>query len=106
MTDTPKTDKQRSSVHVWCRQVAQVLNDAGLDMKKVLNDDIEIPWTEHSVKEHMYKVVLAAMSGKESTESMDTTEPGQVCNVIARHLSQNKGVTLPPFPSRHAEGRE
>lgn len=98
-----KTEAQRSALHVWCRQLAKAFNDAGLDMRAVLREDAEIPWTEHSVKENIYKPVLKALTGKKSTEDQNTTDPSQVRDVICRHLANNEataGLEIPPWPTR------
>lgn len=102
-SEKEKTDAQRSSLHIWCRQLAKVFNDAGLDMKAVLHEDADIPWTEHSVKENIYKPVLKALTGKKSTEDQSTTDPSEVREVICRHLANNEataGVEIPPWPTR------
>lgn len=103
-TEKQKTPSQRSALHVWLEELAEVLNASGLDMKKVLKPEVEIPWTKLSCKEYLYKPLLEAMTGKESTESMNTLEPSKVCDVIGRHLAQKFGVAVPPFPNRFNDG--
>ncbi len=95
------TDTQRGAIHKWCSLCAQVMTEAGLDMRKVLKEEVDIPWTKESVKEYMYKPVLLASSQKESTEDMDTVEPSKIVDIISRHMAQKFGVTLPPFPTRY-----
>ena len=97
------TDKQVSSLNLWCRQVAEALSDAGLDMKSVIR--CEIPPTEYMVKENIYKPLLAQMTGKNSTMEQTTTEPSAVAAVIIRELSDRLGVTLPPWPDRFNRGQ-
>ena len=98
-SDKPITEKQVSSLHIWCREVAKCLQDAGLDMKAVTA--MEIPATEVQVKEVLYKPVLKALTGKLSTMDQDTVEPSQVAEVIARHFATTYGIVLPVWPSRH-----
>ena len=98
--EKPKTPPQRSALHVWCEQTAEVLNDAGLDMRKMLKPEVDIPWTKDSVKEILYKPILEAMTNKTSTEDMNTMEPSVITEVIARHAAEKFGVTLPPFPNK------
>jgi hypothetical protein len=99
-----KTAKQRGALHVWLKDLAQVLNDSGCDQRKFIEQHmkagIDLPWTLHSVKECLYKPILVAMTGKESTEEMNTVEPSEVCKVLGARLSQKLGVTPPPFPTR------
>ena len=98
------TEKQRSALHVWCRQVASVMADAGLDMKTVIR--CEIPPTEHMVKENIYKPMLEVLTGKTSTEDQNTIEPSMVAEIITRELGERLGLTLPPFPDRFSQARE
>ena len=37
--------------------IANALNDAGLDMKKVLKPEIDIPWNTATVKEYLWRPV-------------------------------------------------
>ena len=94
------TSKQFSALHVFCQRVADVLNDAGLDQRIVLKPEVAIDWTKDSVKQYLYKPLLEAMTGKTSTKEQNTVEPSAVANVMARHMGQKFGVTLPEWP-RH-----
>ena len=101
-----RTEKQNRSLHLWLRQVSETLNDAGLDMKKTLKPSVDIPWDKEgrNAKEHLWRPVMEAMTGEESTTDMDTTDPSEVYLVICRHISEKHGVTLPPFPDRFHRG--
>jgi hypothetical protein len=102
--ETPKTEKQRGALHVWLRDLAQILNDSGCDqvtfINKHLKQGTQIPWTLYSVKENLYKPILAAMTGKMSTEQMNTVEPSKVCLVLGQKLSEKLGITPPAWPTR------
>ena len=97
------TAKQRGSLHRWCEGVAEVLNEAGLYcVRKGFFEDgieIELQWNTMLVKEHIYKYILGALTGKKSTEEQDTVEPSEVVLHINKHFSE-KGVQLPAWPSR------
>ena len=92
------SQKQVNALNLWCRQVAEYLCQCGLDMKEIVS--VEIPATEHLVKENLYKPVLESMTGKKSTMEQSTTQPSEVAEVLARHFAQKHGVTLPFWPSR------
>ena len=96
--EKPATERQSNALHLWCDRVAVELCAAGLDMKKVLKPEVEIPWTKDSVKEHLWKPVLLALTGKESTKDQTSEEITVVLNTINRHLGQSLGVTLPEWP--------
>ena len=100
-TDKKATPAQRGSLHVWCDQVAAVLNDAGLPMEKkaLFSDDmIEVDWNLYLVKEHIYKPMLKILTGKASTEKQSTVDPSIVAEHLVRYFS-SKGVVLPRWPS-------
>ena len=98
--ESPITERQFGALHVWCQQVADVLNAAGFDQRIVLKPEVAIDWTKESVKQSLYKPLLKAMSGKSSTTEQNTVEPSAVAETIARHLGQKFGVVLPEWPKR------
>ena len=100
----PKTDAQRNALHLWFRQLATVLNDAGLDQRKYmesLKDGFDIPWNEHSIKESLYKPIMEALTGHSSTEEQTTVEPDLIIRHIVKLLGERYGVVCPPLPDRH-----
>ena len=52
------------------------------------------------MKQSLYKPLLKAMSGKNSTTEQNTVEPSAVAETIARHMGQKFGVVLPEWPKR------
>jgi len=101
MTDK-RTIKQNKSLHKYCELLAESLNEAGLDMKKVLKPGIDIPWTKESVKKHLWKPIQEVMLDKESTAEMDTKDPSEIYQVLDRHISEKFGVHI-PWPNRDNE---
>lgn len=94
----PMSKKQRGSLHVYCQHLATALNDSGWDMKKTLKAEAEIPWTMYSIKENIWKPVLESMSGKDSTESQETTDVSEIYETVNRFVAQRTGVSV-PWPS-------
>lgn len=78
--------------------LAKELNEAGLDMRKTLKPDINIPWSGESIKKYIWKPVQKAQLGKESTTELTTTEIDKVFDTINRHLGDKFGIYV-PFPS-------
>ena len=93
-----RTTSQNKSIHLLFRHLADQLNEAGLDVRTTLKEDVEIPWNEKLVKEIIFKGVLKAYTGKDSTTQMTTKEVGQIFEIMARHLSQRFGLVL-DFPN-------
>ena len=84
----PLTGRQRRALELWCRQVAQALNDAGLSMQLVLSQTVELNWNHDSVKDEMWKRVQLALKKKESTTQLKKT--GEI-DEIYEHLNRFLG---------------
>lgn len=93
-----RTPTQNNSLHLYFRLLAQELNDAGLDMKKVLKPSVDISWNEDNIKEYIWRPIQNAQLLKKSTKDLTTKEVDLVYNTINRHLSEKFGIHL-PFPS-------
>lgn len=95
-----RTLTQNRALHLFCGWLADALNDAGFDMKRTLRHDADIPWTQQSVKEHLWRPVQKALTEKQSTTEISTTDPTEIHAVLSRHLAQRLGVTCPPWPKK------
>jgi len=98
-----RTLTQNRALHLFCQWLADTLNDAGYDMRRTLRQDVELPWTQESVKEHLWRPIQKAMTEKHSTTEITTVEPTAIHEVLSRHLGQKLGVTCPPWPKRDQE---
>lgn len=87
-----RTTLQNKSLHKYCTLLAQALNDAGLDAKKTLKPEIDIPWTPDMVKDLLFRPIMKAMTGKTSTTQLDTVEPSQIHAVLDLHTSEKFGI--------------
>ncbi len=90
------TAAQMRSLHLYFRQLADALNDAGLDIKQTVKADI--PWSPESIKEVMFRSILKALFNKRSTTSLKKNEIDDVYNVMNRLTSERFGISV-PFPS-------
>ncbi len=93
-----RTSQQNRALHLLFTMIAERLNEAGLEMKKVLKPEVEIRWTPDSIKEYLWRPVQKIMLGKESTTQLSTKDIDQVFMVICRHLGEKFGVET-SFPS-------
>ena len=94
-----RTSVQNAALHKGFQLLAESLNDAGLDMKKVFEvKTVSIPWTKESVKEVLFRPIMSAMTEKGSTTELNTVEVSDVWLVLMRHLGENFGINL-EFPS-------
>lgn len=92
-----RTPRQNKALHLYFQKVADMLNEAGLDMRRVLKPDVEIPWTKDSVKQYMWKPIQKVMLGIDSTADMSTKDLDPVFETMNRHLAKH-GIHQ-PFPS-------
>jgi len=47
-----RTLTQNRALHLFCEWLAETLNDAGYDMRRTLRADVDLPWSQASVKDH------------------------------------------------------
>lgn len=94
----PMTDLQRKALHLYFANLAEALNEAGLDMREVLRPEIEISWTSFSVKNYLWRAIQKSMFGKESTTELSTKEVNQIYEILHRHLAEKFHINV-SFPS-------
>ena len=97
--DTTRSDRQNNAMHLWFRQIAIQLNDAGYWVRHPFSDNVEIPFTEVLVKEMLYKPTAKAMFDKDTTTRLTPAELSEASEVLVRRLSEHKGVYV-PFPQQ------
>jgi len=95
-----RTLTQNKALHLWFRLLAETLNDAGLDMRRMIREDIDIPWTGPAVKEYLWRPIQQAMHQKKSTADANRVEYTEVRDVLERHLGQRFGIQAPEWPKR------
>jgi len=100
-TGRQRTPTQSKSLHLWCGQVAEALNDAGLDFRVFLKDGIDVPWTKLLVKEYIWRIVQKAITDKDSTIDPDRDEYVLIYDVLNLKLAEH-GITV-PWPSKERE---
>ena len=69
--DANRSAKQNNAMHVWFRQLAEELNNAGHTMPHPFDNDFELSFTEMRVKEILFKPIIEAMY-KKSTAKLTT----------------------------------
>jgi len=99
LTKPKLTRSQQNALHKYFELLAEALNSAGLDMKKVLKPGVAIPWSPISVKEFLWRPIQKACLGKYSTTELNKFEDiNIVFDTLNRHLSE-KFYISEPFPS-------
>ena len=98
-----RTEQQRKGIEVYCRELAEALNEAGYEIKKVMAvKTADVPWTQESVKELLWRPIQEASVGKHSSAALEVSEVDRVYSILDRHISSNFGVHLEfPHKDRH-----
>lgn len=94
-TRTLRTSKQNAALWAWLREISDLLNDRGLDMRCVLRDDIDLPWDAYRAKEHLVKPINKALYGIDSTRDLERQQVSEVVDVINRKLTDRFGISVP-----------
>ena len=98
-----RSDPQNRAIHLFCRLLAEALNDAGFDVRRTMKADFEVPWNETLVKELIWRPVQIAMLNKKSTTQLNKMEVSDIYEVINQNIASKHAVHV-PFPSNHAGG--
>ena len=97
--DGKRTPPQNRGMHLYFTMLANALNDAGLDMRKFLKPEIDIPWTPQSIKKELWAKIQIAYCDKESTTELTRKEVSEIYEILARHLSQKHSIFV-AFPEQ------
>ena len=100
-TENQRTIQQNKALHLLFTQIAEALNDAGLDLRKVLTaNDVDVPWNSSLVKEILWRQIQETQCGKRSTTELTTKEIDEVFDTLNRFLAK-MGIQV-DFPSVEA----
>jgi len=99
MEEEKRTTQQNKSLWLWFTLLAEKLNDAGLDMRVLLKEGIDIPWNKQTIHDFIWKPVQKALLQKDSTTKLlKKEEIDKVFDTLTRHLGTKFGV-YQEFPS-------
>jgi len=90
-----RSTSQNNALHLYLSHLSTALNNAGLDMKTVLKEEADIPWTPANAKEHLWKPIQKVMTDKDSTTEPNTIEYVKIYETLNRHLGEKHGVYVP-----------
>ncbi len=96
MEEKLRTRKQQNSLQLYCRELAGMLNEAGIS-QKVFFESLEADYTENTIKD-LFKSYARKKYGKDSTTKLTTKEMMDLYEEINRHTSKF-GIHL-PWPSQ------
>jgi hypothetical protein len=90
-----RTLNQNAAMRVYFKLLADALNEAGVDMRDLrkpvrANKDI--------VRDSIWQPVMTAMTEKESTAELSSSEVSEVYEVVNKWTAERWGVSV-PFPT-------
>ena len=95
-----RTGSQNSALWVFFGLLAESLNDAGLDIRKTLKSDFNIPWTKYTVHDLLWLKFQKSLFKTESTKELSKHEQITLTHkTLMRELGERKGVEYIPFPN-------
>lgn len=94
-----RTSAQNNALHVYCRLLGEKLNDSGFDMKRIIKQEVDIPWSPSLVKEYLWKPIQKIVANEDSTAKVGSDDYHNTYSVLSRHLSDKFGVFV-EFPSK------
>jgi len=88
---TKRTDPQNRALHVYCREVANALNDGGYSLNAVLEaKSIDVDCTQENIKEVIFKAIMHALYPDiTSTTQLEKLHVTDVYEHMNRFLSNN-----------------
>lgn len=87
-----RSTKQNAAFHSMCRRLANSLNEAGFDVTHPLNENKTMPWTEHNVKELLFRDFMQRMYGKSSTAQLTVEEMSELVMIVLARVEDITGV--------------
>lgn len=100
-TGKQRTDKQRKALELYCKFIAEKLNEEGVTFQMFFKPGIEVPWTQQIVKDNVWRPVQQAMTGDKSTTKPHTDQYPKIYEVVNRKLTEF-GFYI-PWPCKEQE---
>ena len=99
MEEEKRTAQQNKAMWLFFTLLADKLNSSGLDMKKTLKQEIEIPWSKQTIHDFLWLPIQKLLLHKDSTTKLlKQEEIDKVFDTLNLHLGIKFGIHQ-EFPS-------
>lgn len=93
-TGRQRTLTQNASLHLFCKMLADELNNAGYDFRVFVKEGYPVPFSEDLVKEYVWRPIQKAVTGKDSTTQPERNEYSQIYDVLNLKMAEY-GIYVP-----------
>ena len=94
-----RTGQQNRALYLFLTRLSEALNLAGLDMKKVLKESVDIDWNKNLAHDYLWIPIQKAVCGTDSTTELEKqVDIEKVHETLMRHLGEKYHVEFIPFP--------
>jgi hypothetical protein len=90
-----RTWRQNNTLHLLFRRMAKDLNDAGFEIPHPFKPDLEIPYSEESVKELLYKPIITMYFKIDRSTELTTEQLSESMTILVDAVNRNTGVYTP-----------
>jgi len=90
-----RSEMQNAALHAMFRRLSTALNDAGYDMKHDSLVKKELPWSEYTIKEVLFKPMIKQLHGVDSTAKLTKEQLSNAVEALFRAIASRTGVTVP-----------
>ena len=90
-----RTWRQNNTLHLLFRRMAKDLNDAGYEIPHPFKPDLEIPYSEESVKELLYKPIITMYFKVDRSSDLDSEQLSESMTILVDAVNRNTGVYTP-----------
>ena len=94
-----RTYRQNRAIHLLFRRIATALNEAGFEIPHPFKPELEIPWSEESVKDLLYRPIIESYFKIERSSLLDTAQLSESMEILIDAVNRNTGVYV-PIPSQ------
>ena len=93
-----RTSAQNAALHACFRRLANDLNEAGYSVnsfaERLNQKEVELPWTETSVKELMYKLIINSLYDTDSTTKLTSDQLSRSVEIMLNRVAELSGVVI------------
>ena len=93
-----RTFKQNNALHLLFTRLADGLNDAGYGIPHPMNTEMEMPYSQESVKTLLWTPIIQSIYGTTRSSHLDTEQLSHAAEVMIDAVNLSTGVYI-PFPS-------